>query len=43
MHPDKAFLHITIVSESGFKYSTCEIISVEKAKEIAWEFNVKIN
>jgi hypothetical protein len=43
MYPDCAFLHITIVSERGFRHSSCEMISKEKAKELSWAFNIKIN
>ena len=43
MYPDSAFIHVTIENINGYKYSTCEQVSIEKAKEVAWEFNIKIN
>ena len=43
MYPDKAFLHITIINEYGYKHTTCEMVTIEKAKELAIQFNIKIN
>ena len=43
MYSTFAFVKITIKSKSGYKYTTCEQMDINKAQRIALEFNIKPN
>ncbi len=37
------YLNIFLQSPTGYVYSTCEIITKQKAEQLSKEFNIKIN
>ena len=43
MYPDKAFIHAIIENAQGETFSMCEQITLERAKELAWKFNIQLS
>ena len=42
MYPEHAYVHIYIVSENGYEFSTCNMVTIEEARRLSFEFNVEI-